>query len=85
MKSISPGRKNIMNLKSRILTGWNWVRVLYLLAGLYVVVQSALDREWYGMLFGGYFASMGLLAFGCASGACFGGSCETKGEKQIAD
>jgi len=26
-----------------------------------------------GVVFGGYFASMGLFAFGCASGSCFGG------------
>jgi hypothetical protein len=26
-----------------------------------------------GVVFGGYFAFMGLFAFGCASGSCFGG------------
>ena len=63
-------------MKERILTNWTFARVLYLLMGLFVIVQSAMSQQWLGILFGGYFAAMGLFAFGCASGNCFGQSCE---------
>ena len=59
----------------RILTGWTFVRVVYVILGGIVIIQSALAKEWAGVIFGSYFASMGLFAFGCAAGNCFGGSC----------
>jgi len=57
-------------MKERILTGWTLTRVLYLVMGSYIVVQSVLDQQWIGILLGGYFAAMGLFAFGCAAGNC---------------
>lgn len=57
-------------MKERILTGWTLTRVLYLVMGSYIVVQSVLEQQWIGILLGGYFASMGLFAFGCAAGNC---------------
>ena len=57
-------------MKERILTGWTLTRVLYLAMGSYIVVQSILDQQWIGILLGGYFAAMGLFAFGCAAGNC---------------
>lgn len=64
-------------MKERILTGWNIQRLLYLIAGVGLVAVSVSDRQWFGIVSGLYFASMGLFAFGCASGNCHGGSCET--------
>ena len=61
-------------MKERILTGWTLTRVLYLVMGTYIVVQSVLEQQWIGILLGGYFASMGLFAFGCAAGNCGVGS-----------
>ena len=61
-------------MKERILTGWTLTRVLYLVMGTYIVVQSVLEQQWIGILLGGYFASMGLFAFGCAAGNCRVGS-----------
>ena len=61
-------------MKLRISTGWNFRRVLFLLAGSVIIVQSAIMHEWIGMLMGGYFASMGLFALGCAAGNCFTGN-----------
>jgi hypothetical protein len=74
-------------MKDGILTNWTFVRVLYLLIGLFVIGQSAMSHQWVGILIGGYFASMGLFAFGCASGNCFGGSCafEPKQKNTIED
>lgn len=57
-------------MKERILSGWTLTRVLYLAMGTYIVVQSVLEQQWIGILLGGYFASMGLFAFGCAAGNC---------------
>jgi hypothetical protein len=53
--------------------------------GIMVIVPSVLNHEWFGVLFGVYFASMGLFALGCASGSCFGGNCttETKEKSKI--
>lgn len=64
-------------MKERILTQWTLPRALFLIMGIMVIVQSAMSHQWFGILFGAYFASMGLFAFGCASGGCFGGNCFT--------
>ncbi len=62
-------------MKQRILTGWNFVRILYLLAGIMILIQSVASRQWMGVALGVYFAAMGLFAVGCAAGNCFGNSC----------
>jgi len=64
-------------MKDRILTGWNVQRIFYLIAGGGMIAISVSDRQWFGVVFGLYFAAMGLFAFGCASGNCFGGTCKT--------
>ena len=64
-------------LKYRITHHWTLLRAIYLLMGLIVLVQSILVDKLAGILFGAYFMSMGLFAFGCASGSCFGGQCNT--------
>jgi hypothetical protein len=63
-------------MKERILTNWTFTRVFYLIAGCAIIFQSVISRQWFGVAFGGYFAAMGLFAFGCASGNCLGGNCE---------
>lgn len=70
-------------MKERILTGWNVARVLYLAIGTLIIIQSSMDKQWIGVLLGSYFASMGLFAFGCASGNCYGGNCVVKPEQNI--
>lgn len=65
-------------MKERILTGWTFKRVLYIVMGGYLIVQSVMDKQWVFILFGAYFAAMGLFAFGCASGNCYGNSCDMK-------
>ena len=67
-------------MKQRILTGWNFIRILYLLAGIMILIQSVADRQWMGVALGVYFAAMGLLAVGCAAGNCFGNSCNVQQE-----
>jgi len=63
-------------MKERILTNWSIIRVVYLLLGSLIIIQSVVAREWLLVAFGGYFAAMGLFAFGCASGNCAGGKCD---------
>lgn len=57
-------------MKDRILKGWTFQRGLYLVLGLFLMIHSAIDGLWPGILFGGYFAAMGFFAFGCAGGNC---------------
>lgn len=56
----------------RIRTGWTFTRFIYMVLGGFILGQSILDSQWLGMFIGGYFTSMGLFGFGCASGNCFG-------------
>ena len=65
-------------MKERILTGWTFIRGLYLVLGIFVIIQSIMSKQWFGVALGGYFAAMGLFAFGCAAGNCFGGNCEVE-------
>ncbi len=62
-------------MRKRILTGWTVQRAIYGLVGLAIIAQAIKDKEWVWLLPGAYFAAMGIFAFGCASGNCFGGSC----------
>lgn len=64
----------LIKMTERIFTGWTFQRVLYFLLGAIVMVQGIVDGQWIGVLFGGYFASMGLFAFGCAAGNCYTGN-----------
>jgi hypothetical protein len=57
-------------MKDKILNNWTFTRVLYLAMGTFVMVQSAIDRLWLGVIIGIYFASMGIFALGCAAGNC---------------
>ena len=63
-------------MKERILTNWTFTRALYIIMGITVIIQSAMTNQWSGVVFGVYFASMGLFAFGCASGNCLGENCD---------
>lgn len=56
---------------NRVFTGWTLARVIYLSIGGLIFIQSLIVREWLGIIFGGYFAAMGLFGFGCASGQCY--------------
>ncbi len=58
-------------LKQRLTSGWNWIRVIYLVLGISVVIQSIMIREWVGALLGSWFAVMGLFGMACASGSCY--------------
>lgn len=71
-------------MKERLLTNWTFSRVFYLIIGSAIIIQSVMSRQWLGVAFGAYFAAMGLFAFGCASGNCFGGNCEVVPKQKAA-
>lgn len=54
----------------KFLKNWNVRRSIYMLVGIFIIVQSVLVSQWFGLIFGGYFTAMGLFGFGCASGNC---------------
>lgn len=62
---------NIQDLKIRLTTNWSFLRLLYTAMGTFIMAQAIGNAEWVGIIFGGYFASMGLFGFGCASGNCY--------------
>ena len=68
-------------MRNKIFTGWTFRRFLYLGIGVMIVIQSIRDQQWVLALAGIYFAAMGLFAFGCASGNCYGRSCYVEKDK----
>lgn len=58
-------------MKQRLTTGWNFMRIIYLLGGVMMLIQSIADSQWMLSLVGLYFVVMGLFALGCAGGACY--------------
>ena len=63
---------------NRIFSNWTWLRAAYLIIGVWVIVQSALEAQWIGVILGIWPTAMGLFALGCASGNCATGNCEGK-------
>ena len=67
-----------MYIKQRLLSGWNFSRIIYLIMGILMVIQSIMMHEYLMTAMGLYFSAMGLLGFGCASGNCFSNQCKKK-------
>lgn len=66
-------------MKNRILKDWTFKRVVYLTVGITTIVMAFQYREWLFGLVGVYFATMGIFAFGCASGNCYTGYYDDRG------
>ena len=69
-------------MKERILTNWTFSRGLYAVVGFGLVIKGFMSQNWTGVLIGGYFSLMGIFAFGCAGGHCYGGNCEVEPAKK---
>ncbi|MEO7531962.1 MAG: hypothetical protein ABIS69_11140 [Sediminibacterium sp.] len=65
-------------MKQKIFTRWTIRRVVFSGAGLFIIIQSIIDKEWALLLPGLYFMAMGAFSFGCASGNCWNGNCDYK-------
>ncbi len=68
-------------MRTRIFRNWTFRRGLFIAMGVFVIVQSIMNEQWLGIALGGYFAAMGIFAFGCTSGNCLGDHCEIKPEQ----
>ena len=64
-----------------VFKNWTFIRVLYLILGLIILSQSAIDKQWAGVFLGVYFMVMGLFSIGCAGGNCAGGNCAVQPNK----
>jgi len=49
---------------------WNLRRIIYLIGGIWAIVQSVMDKAWILIPLGLYFVAMAIFKFGCASGNC---------------
>ena len=72
-------------MRERILTNWTLTRAFFLIIGLVVIIQSIMVQNWFGVVFGSYFAAMGLFAFGCAAGNCYNGNLESESNPVSSD
>lgn len=66
------------------LNNWNFMRVLRLALGIFVIVQGIMAKEWLLVGFGGLFSLMPLMNIGC----CGVSGCSTpapKSNKKIED
>lgn len=53
-----------------LLHNWPLRRIIYLVGGLWMIVQAVMDRLWIFLPLGIYFMGMSIFKFGCASGNC---------------
>ena len=58
-------------MKERVLYNWHTVRAVYLAIGVLFSIYFIVTKEWTGLLPGGYFMSMAVFHFGCATGGCY--------------
>lgn len=66
------------------LSNWNFMRVLRLALGIYIIVQGFVDNQWLFVALGGLFSLMPLLNIGC----CCASGCNTpvrKSNKKLED
>lgn len=57
-------------MKQRLLSGWNVSRILFTVIGVSMIGQAIYEKQYLGIFIGGYFTTMGVMGFGCASGTC---------------
>lgn len=74
---------NNIKMKERVLRAWTLKRVLHLVLGGFVIIQSIEESQWFMMVLGVYIASMGLFAFGCSAANCFGDSCPAEPKRIV--
>lgn len=58
-------------MKERLLTGWTFMRVLYLVMGITLIIQAIMAHQYAMSFLGVYFAAMSILGVGCMGGQCF--------------
>lgn len=75
---------NKKDMKNRLTTGWNFIRIVFTALGLFMLIQSLMDNEYLSSFLGGYLAVMGLFGVGCASGSCYSsGNCSSRNKSEF--
>lgn len=57
-------------MKERVLSGWNFMRVLWLIMGIGIIIQAVTERNFLMLLPGLYFVFAALANIGCFAGSC---------------
>lgn len=57
-------------MKSRILSGWNFVRVLWLIMGIGIGIQAVVERNYFMLFPSIYFVFAAIANVGCCAGSC---------------
>lgn len=56
---------------NKLFKGWNFLRIMRLVLGLFITVQGIMDSQWLFAMFGALFSLMPILNVGCcASSNC---------------
>ena len=55
---------------SKYFLNWDFKRILFLIAGWWMIAQAVFDKVWWMAIIGIYFLSMAIFKFGCTSGNC---------------
>jgi membrane-bound ClpP family serine protease len=58
------------SMTKKLLTGWTTSRIIFTLLGIAIILQTAMDRQVFGVILGAYILLMGLFGFGCAAVNC---------------
>lgn len=58
----------------KIIKGWNWMRFLRLLMGIFILVEGIQNQQIFFIIMGMFFSALPLLNIGC----CSSGACSTK-------
>jgi hypothetical protein len=71
-------------MKQRILSGWNFMRILWLMMGIGIVIQAITEKNFLMLLPGLYFVFASLANIGCFAGSCATGYTSNTGTKKEA-
>ena len=66
-------------MKQILLSNWNFMRVIRLVLGIFIIVQAAMVKDWTMGLLGVFFTALPVLNIGC----CGAGGCATPPKKNV--
>jgi hypothetical protein len=69
-------------MKERLLSGWNFMRVLWLIMGIGIVIQAITEKNFLMLLPGLYFVFAAIANIGCFSGSCATGYTTSSSNKK---
>jgi branched-subunit amino acid transport protein len=58
---------NYKNMKETILSGWNFMRWLRLIMGIYIIITSITGKNYVFAMIGGFFVFQAITNSGCAA------------------